>query len=68
MAVRIPTMAIQALDDPVVGKEAIAFEEVKTNPHIVLVTTSLGGHLSWLEIGGGRWFAKPVSIPQICSK
>lgn len=25
-----------------------------------MCTTSLGGHLSWFESGGGRWFAKPV--------
>lgn len=26
--------------------------------------TSLGGHLGWFEVGGGRWFVKPVSIIQ----
>jgi predicted alpha/beta-fold hydrolase len=33
------------------------------NPYTVLVTTSLGGHLSWFEGGGegDRWHAKPVS-------
>ncbi len=24
--------------------------------------TSLGGHLSWFEPGGGRWHAKPVCL------
>lgn len=42
-------------------KEAIPFEEFKSNPFAVLCTTSLGGHLSWFETGGGRWFSKPVS-------
>lgn len=28
----------------------------------MLCTTSLGGHLSWFETGGGRWFATPVSL------
>ncbi len=42
-------------------KEAIPFEEFRQNPFVVLCTTSLGGHLSWFESGGGRWFAKPVS-------
>jgi predicted alpha/beta-fold hydrolase len=40
--------------------EAIPFQEFKQNPYTVLLTTSLGGHLSWFEIGGGRWHAKPV--------
>jgi len=22
----------------------------------------MGGHLGWFEVGGGRWFVKPVSI------
>lgn len=42
-------------------KEAIPFLEFEQNPLTVLCTTSLGGHLSWFEMGGGRWFAKPVS-------
>lgn len=42
-------------------KEAIPFREFQHSPFGVLCTTSLGGHLSWFESGGGRWFAKPVS-------
>ena len=41
-------------------KEAIPFMEFKQNPYAVLLTTSMGGHLSWFESGGGRWFAEPV--------
>jgi hypothetical protein len=40
--------------------EAIPFQEFEQNPYTVLCTTSLGGHLSWFEIGGGRWHAKPI--------
>lgn len=42
-------------------KEAIPYQEFKQNPHTVLCTTSLGGHLCWFEPNGGRWHAKPVS-------
>lgn len=42
--------------------DAIPFQEFAQNPYTVLVTTSLGGHLSWFEIGGGRWHARPVGI------
>ena len=42
-------------------KEAIPFLEFTRNPYTVLCTTSLGGHLSWFETGGGRWFARAVS-------
>jgi len=42
-------------------KEALPYQEITQNPYAVLCTTSLGGHLSWFETGGGRWFVKPVS-------
>ena len=42
--------------------EAVPLEEIKQNPFVVLCITSLGGHLSWFEFGGGRWFAKPVCV------
>ena len=46
-------------------KEALPLQEFKYNPFAVLCTTSLGGHLSWFETGGERWFAKPVSKPGV---
>jgi hypothetical protein len=30
-------------------------------PYGVMLTTSWGGHLGWFELGGDRWFVKPVS-------
>ena len=60
LAIRIPYLAIHAEDDPIALREAIPFEEFTQNPMTVLLTTSLGGHLSWFETGGGRWFAKPI--------
>ena len=41
-------------------KEAIPFIEFQRNPFTVLLTSTMGGHLSWFKSGGGRWFAKPV--------
>ncbi|KAK4191645.1 Alpha/Beta hydrolase protein [Podospora australis] len=58
--IRVPFLAISALDDPIALGEAIPFGEFEVNPYTVLCTTSLGGHLSWFEIGGGRWHAKPI--------
>ena len=62
LAVRIPTLVLHARDDPIAFDEAVPYEEIRRNPWVVLCTTSGGGHLSWFELGGGRWFAKPVSI------
>jgi uncharacterized protein len=42
-------------------EEATPYGEIQHNPYTVLCTTSLGGHMSYFEIGGGRWLAKPVS-------
>ncbi|KAH8176953.1 alpha/beta hydrolase fold domain-containing protein [Sarocladium implicatum] len=60
LAIRIPFLAIQAVDDPIAVKEALPYDEFKQNPNTVMLTTSLGGHLCWFESGGGRWHAKPV--------
>ncbi|KAL2136798.1 hypothetical protein VTI74DRAFT_1450 [Chaetomium olivicolor] len=60
LAIRIPFLAISALDDPIAVYDAIPFQEFTQNPYTVLLTTSLGGHLSWFEIGGGRWHPKPI--------
>lgn len=61
MAVRVPTFIIHAEDDPIAPKEVLPFEEIKLNPYAVMCSTDMGGHLSWFEWGGGRWFVKPVS-------
>ncbi|EPQ66747.1 Bgt-4827-2 [Blumeria graminis f. sp. tritici] len=60
LAIKIPLFAINAVDDPIVTNEAIPYEEIKKNPYTVLCTTSLGGHLSWFEIGGFQWHARPT--------
>jgi len=58
LAVRIPFLAISAEDDPVCSSEALPRQEVQTTPYGVLCTTPTGGHVSWFELGGTRWFAK----------
>lgn len=58
LAIRIPFLAISAEDDPIVVDEAIPRLEFQQTPYGVLCTTSLGGHLSWFELGGGRWMAR----------
>jgi uncharacterized protein len=63
MGIRIPFLGIHALDDPVVLEEALPKMEIQATPYGVLCTTSLGGHLGWFELGGGRWFVKAVSYP-----
>ena len=44
----------------IVANEAVPYDEIKQNPQVVACSTSVGGHLAWFELGGSRWFAKPV--------
>ncbi|SPN97622.1 related to P.glauca late embryogenesis abundant protein and YBR177c and YPL095c [Cephalotrichum gorgonifer] len=60
LAIRIPFLAVHAVDDPIAVDEAVPYREFEANPYTAIVATSLGGHLCWFELGGGRWFAKPV--------
>ncbi|KAF8245115.1 AB-hydrolase YheT [Wilcoxina mikolae CBS 423.85] len=61
LKVRVPLLVVHAGDDPIAPREAIPFDEVKANPYVFMAVTEGGGHLSWFEWGGGRWFGKPVS-------
>ena len=61
--IAIPTLAISALDDPIVAtKECLPVDESLYNPNLVLATTTGGGHLGWFEgfWSPRRWVAKPV--------
>ncbi|KIW26878.1 uncharacterized protein PV07_06672 [Cladophialophora immunda] len=58
LSIRIPFLAIHAEDDPVTASEALPREEVQQTPYGVLCTTPGGGHLSWFELGGRRWFER----------
>ncbi|KAG8988341.1 hypothetical protein FRB90_002816 [Tulasnella sp. 427] len=64
--IRIPFLAINTLDDPVVAE--IPFDICAQNPWVCLATTQYGGHLGWFEGGllqregtpPSRWVKKPV--------
>ncbi|OOF91125.1 hypothetical protein ASPCADRAFT_211407 [Aspergillus carbonarius ITEM 5010] len=58
--IKIPFFVIQAEDDPIATAKALPFQEMTKTPYGVMMTTSWGGHLGWFELGGGRWFVKPV--------
>jgi hypothetical protein len=58
--IRIPIFALHATDDPIVSNSAVPYEEIKLTPYIVMCATSIGGHLSWFELGGDRWYSRAV--------
>ncbi|KAF7718680.1 Alpha/beta hydrolase fold-1 domain-containing protein [Penicillium ucsense] len=61
LQIRIPFFTVQAEDDPIASRNALPFQEMTQTPYGVMMTTSWGGHLGWFELGGERWFVKPVT-------
>ena len=47
--VAVPLLGINALDDPLVSREALEHTVGKSskNPNVILVTTTRGGHIGW---------------------
>ena len=60
--IKVPTMFIQALDDPIVGPRTLSEEEVLSNENIVLIETKAGGHLSFFTSAftKDQWVKEPV--------
>jgi hypothetical protein len=67
--IKIPVLALNATDDPIVAEYPL--EDIARSTHVVQLLTSFGGHLGWFEGGsfgglqrfGGpppRWVRKPV--------
>jgi len=54
--IKIPTLLLNAHDDPIVPAELIDYPKKAThnNQNLILATTKFGGHLGWLQ--GGFWY------------
>ena len=61
-SISIPTLFMNAKDDPIVGLKAIEFELFKSNPNAAIATTDHGGHLGYHTSiwSSEQWFMKPV--------
>lgn len=64
--IRVPFLAINALDDPIVAE--VPLNEAGKNPFVAICVTKKGGHLGWF-VGGGfagrgapvrKWNVQPV--------
>ncbi len=49
--IKIPTLLINALDDPFLTKESYPYEEAEHNPQFILETPRYGGHVGFIN----RW-------------
>ena len=45
--IMIPSLFLNALDDPIVSKETIPYQVLEQNPNCALGTTEYGGHLGY---------------------
>ncbi|KAJ3017755.1 UNVERIFIED_CONTAM: hypothetical protein HDU68_011497, partial [Siphonaria sp. JEL0065] len=60
--VRIPTLLLSDVNDPIAVAGSIPVADVLGNPYVILATTQRGGHIGWFEglFFPKRWFPKPV--------
>jgi predicted alpha/beta-fold hydrolase len=47
--IAIPTLFLNALDDPISAQDAIPYQKIKSNPNCILATTERGGHVAWID-------------------
>lgn len=52
-SVRVPTLLLQARDDPFLPESALPVEAIEANPHLVAGFTDQGGHVGFVE--GPPW-------------
>lgn len=58
--VSIPLLCISSLDDPLCTKEAIPWDECRSNKNVMLATVKHGGHLAFFEgiAASGLWWVR----------
>lgn len=56
-SIRIPTLILSAIDDPICPIDGLPIEEVLNNPSLIAVQTQEGGHVSHLQ----GWWPKSYS-------
>lgn len=47
--IRIPTLIINAKNDPFLPRECYPVDEAKSNPHVILQITKSGGHVGFID-------------------
>ena len=61
-SIKIPTVVMQAMDDPIVVPQCIAQDVFDNNPNLALLTSQYGGHTAYYTsiLGLKHWFMEPV--------
>lgn len=55
VGITVPTLLVNALNDPFLGAECFPREEAEANPHLFLELPESGGHLGFLTLGNEYW-------------
>lgn len=58
-AVNVPTLILNAADDPFLTAESFPFSEAETNPLLFLEVPASGGHLGFID-SGGSWLGRRI--------
>ena len=45
----IPVLCINSIDDPITPRQAIAYDDIKSNPNIFLIITERGSHMGFIS-------------------
>eukprot|EP01120_Amphizonella_sp_Union-15-10_P008889 TRINITY_DN3286_c0_g2_i3.p1 TRINITY_DN3286_c0_g2~~TRINITY_DN3286_c0_g2_i3.p1 ORF type:complete len:380 (-),score=40.06 TRINITY_DN3286_c0_g2_i3:70-1209(-) len=68
--IRIPTLLINAKDDPIIASHALPIIQCQENPNTILVLTERGGHVAFLQglwpFSSGSW-ADKVTAEFLCA-
>ncbi|OBA22407.1 AB-hydrolase YheT [Metschnikowia bicuspidata var. bicuspidata NRRL YB-4993] len=58
--IRVPTLSLNATDDPTVSTDIDFDRLVRKNPCLAMVESDLGGHLGWVKPSGEFWCVEVV--------
>jgi uncharacterized protein len=62
-AIRVPTLLVNALNDPFLSPECFPVEEAEQNPQVFLETPSHGGHVGFaISLGEDRYYSEERAV------
>ncbi|MBC8034192.1 MAG: alpha/beta fold hydrolase [Chitinophagaceae bacterium] len=56
--IKVPTLLINALDDPFLGKKCFPYEEARNSEHFFLETPLHGGHVGFMDINNKFYWSE----------
>lgn len=66
--IKVPTLLVQAMDDPMIPFEIFTGLELRSNPNLTLVATRHGGHLGFISRDAPRFWVDEVLTEWISSQ